>query len=539
MLKEKFKFRKRGYRHLTNKLGLLSENEITKLLKKLATPEFIAQYAFLPLIHIKIEQRRYKKDKNGNRSHKKWNKRKQKYESTAKVRPIHYATHIDTQLYAYYAYILKEKYENILKKNKILSDSIIAYRYMPIEQENKKPHKKPPGKSTIHFAKEVFKEITNRGECIAITLDIENFFSSLSHQYLKKAWIELLDDRKYVNMLSPDHYNVYNATTKFRYIRLDDLRKSHHKKKGFDEKYIAELKNEGIDAFFRDGKDFKEKIVQNPNIRTYKNQFKDVKGNSIGIPQGLPISAVLANIYLLDFDRQVYNELIEKHGVYYRRYSDDILILCSEKKLKFINKFLQEKIRKCKLKISKDKTEIIRFKYNRHNILMSERVGFKEKRLEPELNKNGFPKKIPLKYLGFEFYGNKTLIKSAGLGKFYRKMKKTIKVKSKRLLYEAQKVPNKKVIFWKRKIYRRFSFAGHYKKRRKFEEKIIKKVWDEKENTYILKEDKKTRTLRGNYLSYAYKASCIMKEPAIRKQVRNHWKILQEEIKKHIDEKHL
>lgn len=539
--KEKFKFKRRGYRHLTNKLNSLNQSEINKLLKKITTPPFVARHAFLPLIHIKIKQRRYKKDKNGNRSHKKWNKRKQKYEGTAKIRPIHYATHIDAQVYAYYAHILKEEYEQILKKNKILYEAIIAYRRIPVKKMYGKCNKeqKFSGKSTIHFAKDVFKEIENRGECIAITLDIENFFSSLNHQYLKKSWIKLLNNKNYPNQLPPHHYNVYKATTKFRYIYLDDLRNSNHRKSGFNEQYIAELRKDGVDAFFKDGKDFKEKVIQNPNIRIYKNQFKDTVGNSIGIPQGLPISAVLANIYLLNFDKQVYNELILKNEVFYRRYSDDILIICTEENLKFVNKFLHEKIKKCKLKISKDKTEIIRFKYNANNILTSERVKFIRKKLVSEPNKNGHSKKIPLKYLGFEFYGNKTLIKSAGLAKFYRKMKKAIRVKSKRLLYEEQKLHSEKVIFWKRKIYRRFSFVGHYKKPRKVKEKIIKKVWNEKAGKYLTKEEIRIRTLRGNYLSYAYKASCIMDEPAIRKQVRRHWEILQKEIKKRIDEKYL
>lgn len=44
-----------------------------------------------------------------------------------------------------------------------------------------------------------------------------------------------------------------------------------------------------------------------------------------GIPQGVHLSAVLSNLYMLDFDRRV-AAAIEGMGGFYRRYSDDILI---------------------------------------------------------------------------------------------------------------------------------------------------------------------------------------------------------------------
>ncbi|HEX8015252.1 MAG TPA: reverse transcriptase domain-containing protein, partial [Flavobacterium sp.] len=49
-----------------------------------------------------------------------------------------------------------------------------------------------------------------------------------------------------------------------------------------------------------------------------------------GIPQGLPISAVLANLYLFDFDLDIVNRWVKPHNVYYRRYSDDIFIVCDK-----------------------------------------------------------------------------------------------------------------------------------------------------------------------------------------------------------------
>jgi len=43
---------------------------------------------------------------------------------------------------------------------------------------------------------------------------------------------------------------------------------------------------------------------------------------------------------------------------------------------------------------------------------------------------------------------------------------------------------------------------------------------------------KKEQKDRGNYLSYAFRATEIMQEPAIKRQVRRHWLILRNAMKK-------
>jgi hypothetical protein len=43
----------------------------------------------------------------------------------------------------------------------------------------------------------------------------------------------------------------------------------------------------------------------------------------------------------------------------------------------------------------------------------------------------------------------------------------------------------------------------------------------------------KTRDYRGNFIRYALKASEIMEAPEIKKQIRNHWEILQKSINKY------
>ena len=72
-------------------------------------------------------------------------------------------------------------------------------------------------------------------------------------------------------------------------------------------------------------------IFGGTNYWTKINFQKDDSGNTVtkdfGIPQGSPISAVLANIYMLDFDYEI-NKYLESIGGIYRRYSDDMVAIC-------------------------------------------------------------------------------------------------------------------------------------------------------------------------------------------------------------------
>jgi len=55
--------------------------------------------------------------------------------------------------------------------------------------------------------------------------------------------------------------------------------------------------------------------------------LSEVNLKTYGIPQGSPISDLLANVYLLEFDKSVRARVDALLGSYFR-YSDDILIVC-------------------------------------------------------------------------------------------------------------------------------------------------------------------------------------------------------------------
>lgn len=139
--------------------------------------------------------------------------------------------------------------------------------------------------------------------------------------------------------------------------------------------------------------------------------------NKIGIPQGSPISATLANIYMLDFDQEVFAKIHNING-FYQRYSDDLILICEQKNEDEIIKFIRDKIENLvKLEISESKTKVYRFEEIRGQL-----KGFEidEKSKEPNFNKT-------LEYLGFAYNGNRILIKNSGFSKFYRSMKRSFK----------------------------------------------------------------------------------------------------------------
>ena len=486
-------FKDRGYPHFSNKTPLSIKKDIESYV---SNPRKVAQHSFYPLIFKEIKQRRYKlSDFDGikKRSHKKLDK-KGNIVSNTKIREILYASHIDAHIYSYYSQkIITPFYEEYLNKNVELSNSITAYRQILTDDGLKY-------KNNVHFAKDIFDEIKKRENCVVLAFDIENFFPTLNHKKLKLIWAKILDCKA----LPKDHYNIFKSATNFSYVKLNDLKtKNNH----FDEKKLMKLKKEGKHTFFENVKELIES-----DIIIHKNQ-KHKNGKIIGIPQGLPISALLANIYMLPFDESIINDLTLKHNIFYRRYSDDIIVICKESEVEFVEDFVINQIKDIELVISKEKTEKTLFKIENNKL-----QSFK-------ISGSNLINNIPLNYLGFEFYGYKTLIKSKNLAGFYRDLKDTIRRKSKRVDRINEKELKDKSPIFKRKIYRLYSFKG-----------VKSRFLDSKRSELIngkLSVKPFEKKYRGNYIKYIYRASEEMNAPEIKKQLRKHWKILQTTLKKY------
>src|SRR5690606_18774980 len=111
--------------------------------------QYVEQHSFFPLIHANIKERRYKKDLiTGKRCHTTSTRK-----SNAKKRPLHFASHLDSLIFGYYAHKLKVLYESLLTTEPQISECITAYRQIP------DPDNPGKNKSTIHFAHEEFEHI--------------------------------------------------------------------------------------------------------------------------------------------------------------------------------------------------------------------------------------------------------------------------------------------------------------------------------------------------------------------------------------------
>jgi hypothetical protein len=260
----------------------------------------VARHAFFPFIQYSQRWTRFaKKGEQG----------------SPKERPIRYAARRDAYIYSYYRHVLSQLYESELDRLG-LSENILAYRRIPI----------PGGqgsKCNIHFAADAFRKIRELGDCCAIALDISSYFEHLDHARIKQLWCKLLG----VNRLPPDHFKVFRAITEYSWLQKEEAyeRLGHFgtklNKNGIPTKgYLTRYRE--IPKCLCDGKTFRGKIAGgNGQKSIIKKNYK-----TYGIPQGAPISDLIANVYLIDFDNIVAGWAREIGGAYFR-YSDDILII--------------------------------------------------------------------------------------------------------------------------------------------------------------------------------------------------------------------
>lgn len=482
----------------------INKDEFDRVYGYIRNKDNIKKHAFLPFIHREVTTRKFRRKMiDGNRSLCRV--------PDKKIRHIHYCSHLDAMIYSYYKDLIQNKYE---EKIESFSNCVTAYRKI-------KGQKK--GKNNVDFAKEVFDYIKNN-ECkylYVFTADISNFFDNLNHRLLKDKWKYVMDFKE---TLADDHYQVFKNITKFSYVEERDifnLFKDRIKveRQDQDEKYFTEkaigrksyMKNQRAVAFcnLKDIKEIREKNLIKANKWNYDKDAKiKTTLRSVGIPQGSPISALLANVYMLDFDKEMF-DFISDQGLY-RRYSDDIIIIVPNELVNTTREVLEEAISKTKLTIKDEKTQEFQFNYNASNKKFD--CLFKDK------VKGVFTSNKKLEYLGFEFDGHETRIKSSSLASFYRKMKRTIK----RGKFYSKRIENStRGELFKKRLYKRFTFKGA--KRRV-------KHYRDKHNPSVFKKQKFHDW--GNFLTYAYMAKDIMDSDAIKKQLKRSWRIFHKELKK-------
>ena len=164
-----------------------------------------------------------------------------------------------------------------------------------------------------------------------------------------------------------------------------------------------------------------------------------------GIPQGTPLSAAAANISMLEFDTAV-KAAVEACGGSYRRYSDDILILCAPEHIAALEGEVNGalKLHGKTLWLNETKREEARFSKPGPALLPCPVTG----------------RVKPLQYLGFTFDGRRALIRSGTLARYYRRMRNGVRVaKWRSRLAKHGEIKGRKVLH-RREILARHSHLG-------------------------------------------------------------------------------
>lgn len=482
IIKGKHKFLKKSYLHFDERFWFPDrKDEIKKILENnlIITDKRTGKkkyWGFSPFLRILMKTPRYR-----------YQEEFKTFELETKVRPICFASHIDSLIFSYYSFALTRQYEAFIKKEGF-DDCVLAYR------------SNLDGKSNIQFAKEVFEYIRDRNECTAVALDIKGYFDHIDHQILKASWQKVLGGR-----LPEDQYRLFKVLTKYCYVNQSSLLKKY----GVD---LRDLKKNGripqtlLQPVLQGGKDFEKFDQLRQDQLIVVNNAPDKETSRFnGIPQGSALSALLSNIYLIDFDQLLYAKSL-KDGFLYRRYCDDILVVCNKEEATALQDFICKKI--CTdfyLTIQGKKVDITDFHRNSKGHIRA----FNRKKVE-KLNLSLYSvreeKRVykPLQYLGFEFDGQQIRIRNSSVSRYFRKMKARLD----KTVYMAYSPNGKDERIFKKQLFERYTHLG-----------------------------------KRNFLSYAYRSSLkeytnaenivkpAMNSPAIRKQLARHVSILMNSLR--------
>lgn len=346
----------KSYAHFDKRVSL----DLPSVRDYVLNTQKISKHSFYPFIHFTKRQSKY----DGK-------------ESRVKPRELYYCCHLDRCVYQRYAFLLNQEYNAHLQQIG-LNEVAIAYR------DNL-------GKNNIDFAGEAFNAIKSQDECLIFVGDFTNFFDELDHIYLKKRLLELLNEKS----LSSDYYAVFKNITRFS---------------SWDWKLLIEHGGHNIfDRRLRKTINEKEIIISKSVFEANKsNIVKHTKG--YGIPQGSPISAVLSNIYMLHFDKAL-NDYIKSFGGFYRRYSDDFIVI-----LPCIGQEILNDLENTVTKIVNTVDRLILQKEKTKKYIYKDKKVFDLSGSKAEVD-----------YLGFLFDGEKIKIRPKSITKYYYRMRRKAK----------------------------------------------------------------------------------------------------------------
>lgn len=420
-VKRKYKFK--NYVHFDYKHNAKSSHNYISDKNK------ISSHAFYPFIHYTSR-------------FKKFDRARQKYK--VKERSIYYASHIDRYIYQYYSAVLNERYNSFAKHHRFDS-SAIAYR------TNKQ------GKTNIHYAKEVFKFIKEVKDCYILVGDFESFFDKLGHINLKENIKMILN----TSPLENDVFAVFKSITKFSYMDLNDIIGHYRVECGYSNHKIKQLPK----YFEHDFNIQKEKYLKH-------HKESDI-WKTEGIPQGTPLSGIMSNIYMINFDKELVEYAYKNNGLY-RRYSDDFILIIEKSKVSGI----QEIYTKVNNLIKVDgHLNVQREKFSLFDLDTTKIYSIDV----DDFTRHSNPTFID--YLGFTFDGRTAFLRAKTISKFFYKAYGYIDTQLK--IESRQKRKGKISRRSKRKIYEKFTANG---------------------STFI------KGKFRGNFITYVKRCNKIMNE---------------------------
>lgn len=387
------------YRHFDSNL---TEDTARDFIKDVVmNPNKVKKYGFYPFITYKQTRIKYHRTKGKLRAHKK-----------NKTRAISLVAHHDALIYVSYAEKLSKKYEKYLDLNG-MSMIPTAYR--------KKLHY-----SNINAAKDVFEFIVDSEKCWIIKGDFKGFFDNIRHKILYQNVYKVLNVKK----LSSDWEAVLKSLTRYHSVENNQINKAIRR---------AHMPS------YEEGSYIKGHVAMRKLVSS--GYLEIVGPNQIGIPQGTSLSAILANVYMIQFDKIIKDIVGDKKGLY-RRYSDDFVIVIpksylNETELEYFKKDIYSISKeKTKLAIETDKTKIFSFESS-----SSKKIELKSSNKSYKYKKDWFD------YLGFIFDGDTVMLRDRSIYKFHYKGKRSINL-SMRIKADRKKIQSGTVIpSYKKKRY--------------------------------------------------------------------------------------